>query len=262
VKASYDPRVGAGGLPAEVERLEAQAALAWPEERRLLEALGLGGSVLDAGCGSGALTARLAELPLVESVTGLDVDAQLLGLARARVPRGTFVEGAAESLPFGDDEFDGAVARLLLQHVPDPEAVVRELARVVRPGGLVVAIDVDGGLWGLAQPYFAELAEIQAKVWLAQRDRGGDRMIGRRLHRLLRGAGLDEVALRPYAYNSDALGLDAFAPLLRPEAFAPALEDGTISLAEYEALARGYARFRADPDAFVLLVGLLAAGRV
>ena len=169
---------------------------------------------------------------------------------------------AAEELPFADDAFDGAVTRLVLQHVPEPEAVARELARVVRPGGLVVAIDVDGGLWGLSQPYLPELAEVQAKAWSASRERGGDRMIGRRLHRILAGAGLAEVALRPYAYHSDALGLDAFAPLLAPEALAPALEAGTITLADYQQLVRGYARFRADPDAFVLLVGLLASGRV
>ena len=242
--------------------LEAQAVLAWDEERRLLGELGLHGSVLEAGCGSGALAARLAALPAVERVTGVDTDAALLALARERLPGGEFVAAAAEELPFADDAFDGAVTRLVLQHVPDPAAVARELARVVRPGGLVVAIDVDGGLWGLSEPYLPELAAIQAKAWSASRERGGDRMIGRRLHRILAGAGLAEVALRPYAYHSDALGLDAFAPLLAPEALAPALEAGTITLADYQQLVRGYARFRADPDAFVLLVGLLASGRV
>lgn len=238
--------------------LEAQAGLAWAEERRLLEELGLAGSVLEVGCGTGALAARLAGLPAVERVTGVDADAELLALARERLPGGEFVEAAAEALPFPDAGFDAALVRLVLQHVADPVAVVRELARVVRAGGLVVAIDVDGGFWGLSQPYLPELAEVQAKVWRGS----SNRMIGRRLHRILAAAGLADVSLRPYAYHSDALGLDAFAPLLAPEAMTPALEEGRITLADYQRLVAGYARFRADPDAFVLLAGLLAAGRV
>lgn len=263
---SYDPAAMPGGLDGEVARLEHQAALAWPEERRLLAELGLGGPalpgrVLELGCGPGSFTARLAELVPADRLTGVDHDPALLARARARVPGASFGEGSATALPFPDASFDAAVTRLVLQHLPDPAAAVAELARVVRPGGLVAAIDVDGGLWGVAEPFSPELAAAQGKVWRAQRGRGGDRMIGRRLYRLLAGAGLQQVALRPYAYHSDELGLAAFEPVLSPEALLPAVEDGTLSLAEYGAVVAGHERFRSDPDAFVLLVGLLAAGR-
>ncbi len=211
--------------------------------------------------GSGALAARLAALPAVERVTGVDTDAALLALAREALPGGEFVVAAAEELPFADDAFDGAVTRLVLQHVPEPEAVARELARVVRPGGLVVAIDVDGGLWGLSQPYLPELAEIQAKAWSASRERGGDRMIGRRLHRILAGAGLADVACARTPTTPTRSASTRSRPA-RAGGAPPALEAGTITLADYQQLVHGYAGFRADPDAFVLLVGLLASGRV
>jgi len=242
--------------------LEAQAALTWVEESRLLTEFRIGGVVLAAGCGSGAFAARVAELDGVEQVTGVDLDAKLLALARKRLPDATFVEAAAEALPYPDDTFDAAIARLLLQHVEDPRAVIAELRRVVRPGGLVAAISVDAGIWGVAEPFIPELALVQAKLWEARRQLGGERTIGRRLHRIFDRAGVVDVSLRSYCSHSDVLGLDAFAPLLGPEQFASAVADGTITPGEYEGLGRGYARFRADPEAFILMLGIFAAGRV
>jgi hypothetical protein len=133
---------------------------------------------------------------------------------------------------------------------------------VLRPGGVVVAIEVDGALWGLAQPSWPEVQAVQAKAWAAQAQRGGDRMVGRRLHRILAGAGFAAPELRLYAYHSDDLGLDAFAPLLDPAStLQQAVTDGAITLADYGIAVGAYQRFRSDPDAFVLLAGLLAFAR-
>lgn len=261
--ASYDPRRGPG-LDAEVDRLEAQAALAWREEARLLRELGVdrAGTVVEVGCGSGALLARLRELAPEARLTGVEPDGDLRALARARVPAAEVVDGSAEALPLADGSADAVVLRFVLQHLADPVAALREARRVLRPGGLAVAIEVDGALWGLAQPSWPEVQAVQAKAWAAQARRGGDRMIGRRLPRLLAAAGFAEPELRLYAYHSDDLGLDAFAPLLDPAStLEQALADGAISLADYGVAVSGYRRFRADPDAFVLLAGLLACGR-
>lgn len=252
----------ASGWEFDPDVLEAQAALTWAEESRLLTEFGVGGSVLAAGCGSGAFAARVAELDGVERVTGVDNDARLLALARERLPGAAFLEAAVEALPHPDGTFDTAIARLLLQHVGDPAAVVAELRRVVRPGGLVVAFSIDAGIWGVAEPFIPELALVQAKLWEERRQLGGERTIGRRLLRIFERAGVVDVSLRPYCSHSDALGLDAFAPLLGPRQFASAVADGTITPDEYEGLARGYARFRADPEAFILMVGIFVAGRV
>jgi SAM-dependent methyltransferase len=260
---SSDPRRGPG-LAAEVERLETQAALAWAEEERLLRGLGVAEAqaLVEVGCGPGALLERLAVLAPGARLVGVEPDGELAALARERVPQADVVAGDALALPLADASVDVAVVRLVLQHLADPVAAARELRRVLRPGGLAVAFEVDGQLWGLAEPSFPEAAAVQAKAWAAQAGRGGDRMIGRRLHRILREAGFGEVRLDTYAYHSDDLGIDAFAPLLDP---APALEplvaDGTIAPAELGVAISAYRRFRADPGAFVLLVGLLCSGR-
>lgn len=261
--ASYDPRRGAG-LAAEMRRLEAQAGLAWREEERLLRSLGAADAttVLEVGCGPGALLERLQGLAPHARLVGVEPDGELAALARARVPHAEVLDGTAEHLPLADGSVDVAVARFVFQHLANPVAAARELRRVLRPGGLAAVIEVDGELWGLAQPTTPEAQGVHAKAWASQARRGGDRMIGRRLHRILAEAGFSDVGLQLYGYHSDDFGLDAFSPLLDPEpTLAPLLADGTVTPAEFALAVGAYRRFRTAPDAFVLLVGLLASGR-
>jgi len=95
---------------------------------------------LDVGCGAGALALALA--PLVREVVGVDRVPELLALARERAPENaTFVEADATHLPYDEGEFDLAGTLRTLHHVPRPELVAAELARVTKVGGLVLVID-------------------------------------------------------------------------------------------------------------------------
>jgi ubiquinone/menaquinone biosynthesis C-methylase UbiE len=95
---------------------------------------------LDAGTGTGALAFALA--PLVREVVGVDLVPELLERARARAPANvTFVAGDIARLEFERASFDLAGTLRTLHHVPRPELAVAELARVTRPGGLVVVVD-------------------------------------------------------------------------------------------------------------------------
>jgi ubiquinone/menaquinone biosynthesis C-methylase UbiE len=95
---------------------------------------------VDAGCGAGALALALA--PFVDSVVGVDRVTELLDLARERAPANAeFVEGDITRLPFEDRSFDLTGTLRTLHHVPRPELVVAELARVTRVGGRVLVID-------------------------------------------------------------------------------------------------------------------------
>lgn len=94
---------------------------------------------IDVGCGTGALTAAVLGACDPSQVTGIDSAPVFLDAARAHVvdPRASFREGDALALPEADDSFDVAISGLVLNFVPDKEAMVREMARVVGPGGTV-----------------------------------------------------------------------------------------------------------------------------
>jgi SAM-dependent methyltransferase len=116
---------------------------------------------LDVGCGSGAFTAMLVARCAPVAVQGIDPSAGQLAYARARAALGIaqFCQGDAMALPFPADTFDAAVMPLVIFFVPDPARGVAEMARVVRPGGLVTAYAWD--LFGGGFPYEALKVEMR-----------------------------------------------------------------------------------------------------
>jgi ubiquinone/menaquinone biosynthesis C-methylase UbiE len=100
--------------------------------------------VLDVGTGTGFIAAGLA--PRAGSVVGVDSSPAMLAVAAANVRalglgNVTLVEGGLDALPLAADSVDAAVANMVLHHAPDPTAMLTEMARVVRPGGIVAVTD-------------------------------------------------------------------------------------------------------------------------
>lgn len=149
--------------PADVERMFDRIAGPYDLMNRLMTAgldrrwraiaaresgVGRGATVLDACCGTGDLALELARtVGRVGQVTGLDFSAEMLARA-ARKSAGEdaaaieWVRGDATAMPFKDNSFAAATIAFGLRNVPDPEAGLRELARVVRPGGRVVCLEI------------------------------------------------------------------------------------------------------------------------
>ena len=106
-------------------------------------------TVLDVATGTGAVARELVAQKGC-TVVGLDQSPEMLAEARRRVPAGvTLVEGRAEQLPFPDGAFDAVTFTYLLRYVDDPAATLRELVRVVRPGGTIAGLEfaVPRGPW-------------------------------------------------------------------------------------------------------------------
>jgi demethylmenaquinone methyltransferase / 2-methoxy-6-polyprenyl-1,4-benzoquinol methylase len=98
-------------------------------------------TVLDVATGTGAVARELVAQHGC-NVVGLDQSADMLAEAKRRVPPGVkLVEGRAEDLPFPDGAFDALTFTYLLRYVDDPAATLRELARVVRPGGTIAGLE-------------------------------------------------------------------------------------------------------------------------
>jgi demethylmenaquinone methyltransferase/2-methoxy-6-polyprenyl-1,4-benzoquinol methylase len=124
-----------------------------PRWRRFLVsrlAVGEQETVLDVATGTGLVTRELVRR-FGCSVVALDQSPEMLAVAAERT-RGLpvrLVEGRAEKLPFADGEFAGLTFTYLLRYVDDPAATVRELARVVRPGGTIAMLEfaLPKGIW-------------------------------------------------------------------------------------------------------------------
>jgi demethylmenaquinone methyltransferase/2-methoxy-6-polyprenyl-1,4-benzoquinol methylase len=139
------------GLPRHYDRVA--AALSFGQDPRwrqtMVDAVQArpGDRVLDVATGTGLVAQRLVR-QYGCSVVGLDQSSAMLDVARARLIRDlalgqrvSLVMGEAERLPFADGEFDHLTFTYLLRYVDDPGATMRELARVVRPGGRVASLE-------------------------------------------------------------------------------------------------------------------------
>jgi SAM-dependent methyltransferase len=96
--------------------------------------------LLDVGCGTGWIADHFSDY------TGVDGSTEAVAAARER-ERAVTLHDVGEPLPFADESFDGVVMKDLLEHVADPVALVREVRRVLRPGGRVFASSPDAQRW-------------------------------------------------------------------------------------------------------------------
>jgi ubiquinone/menaquinone biosynthesis C-methylase UbiE len=152
------------GLVAEVYDEVRPADAQWRELFELLVAeAGLThGRVLDVGCGTGRLVTALAERGV--DATGVDSSARMLEVARRKLPRGRFVEAAAERLPFADGTFDRVVFGLVV-HLVERKAAFAEARRVLAPEGAVAIVTFDRSHFGgyYLQRYFPSIRRIDER---------------------------------------------------------------------------------------------------
>lgn len=172
-------------------------------------------TVLDVATGTAAVARELVRRTGC-SVVGLDQSVEMLAEGRRRVAREgvasrvRLVEGDARALPFGDAEFDALTFTYLLRYVDDPAATLRELARVVKPGGTIAGLEfgVPRGVWRPAWELWVRLGLPGAGAaigngwhevgsFLGGSIRGFyDRWPQPRLVQAWRDAGIDDVRVR------------------------------------------------------------------
>lgn len=164
----------------------------------LIPELRAGATILDVGSGPGTITIDLAQRVAPGVVTGLDYSADAVARAQENarqkgVENVKFVVGDAYNLPFEDDSFDIVHTHQTLQHVGRPVDVLREMRRVVKPGGVVAAREVD---WAgiIFYPELEALTRWQSLYDAVHRSNGGEPNAGRRLKAWAYEAGFTDVS--------------------------------------------------------------------
>ncbi len=152
---------------------------------------GVEGRVLDVGCGPGALTAELVARLGEDAVSAVDPSQPFVEAVRERHPGVSVEQGSAEELPFAAQQFDVALAQLVVHFMNDPIVGLGEMARVTRDGGVVAASVWDhGGGQGPLSLYWGAVRELQPGV------EGESTLAGATegdLSRLFRAAGLRDI---------------------------------------------------------------------
>lgn len=205
-----------------VRNLAAQASAIWPQEEPIVRGYGAPGAILDVGCGTGEITARLAGVFPEARVIGVDLIDSHLELARSRVADGAdggharrieFRQADAFELPFEQHSFDLVVCRHVLQAIPHADRVLAELVRVTRPGGHIHLIVEDYDMI-----HAAGAREDVSSFWhVAPRVLGGatgtDLHIGRNVHRHLRALPVEEIRTSYAIVDTERVPRETFAAI-------------------------------------------------
>lgn len=235
----------------------------------LLPRLTSGQRLLDVGCGPGTITLDLASRVAPGEVVGIDSSEDVVAEARrAAEDAGSgvrFEVGDIYGLDFEDDAFDVVHAHQVLQHLTDPVAALRELRRVLRPGGVLAVRDSDYGAftWAPASPSLDRWLELYHDV---TRRNGADADAGRSLLAWVRAAGFTEIVAGSSTWTfadpeSRAWWCGLWSDRVRQSAFASqALTYGLTTEGELESLAAGFLAWGEEVDGwFVVLHGEVLA---
>jgi ubiquinone/menaquinone biosynthesis C-methylase UbiE len=232
-------------------------------KRKSLELMGVGtgDSVLDVGCGAGDEVVALARM-VGESghAVGLDMSETMVAEGRRRAAeagvRAEFKVGDAQALQFEDDSFDAARIERTLQHLPDPDRALRELRRVCRPGGRVVALDPD---WS-SLVIDSDDEETSRRVIRAHAARVTHGQMGRELWRRFGVVGFEDRVIESVVAHSTSFGVADAVVGLR-EAVNEAVRDGVIDRSAGDRWLDGLRTADKNGRFFGALTGFVVAGR-
>jgi len=237
------------------ERLQLLNTLLEPPTREILARLPpmSGRRVLDLGAGQGNTTRCLADVLKPAECIGVEFDQALVDYAQTRPdnqPGVRFQQGDATQLPFPDASFDVVFFRYLLIHMREPVRLVREMLRVVRPGGFAVAFEGDFMQDTKSEPPCAALSTLH-RAWrgLFPYPQGGARLV----HTFREaGAGTIEAGSWTMLEHRDTLLRRVYR--LSAEATGPlAAARGILTEAEVREMIEALIRLEEDPDSVAIM---------
>ena len=185
----------------------------------LLPHLKPGLRVLDLGCGPGTISLGLAKAVEPGELHGIDIEKSQIEMARAAASDGghgnvVFQTGEATDIPYDGESFDVVHCHAVLMHVPDTRAVLSEVRRVLKPGGIVSAREMIGAS-SFSEPELNGLGDVWTTFQNLLEANGGHPQMGKELKGTLLEAGFSEIhagaSFEPFSTAEDVDFFHAFA---------------------------------------------------
>ena len=253
-----------------VRNLAAQAECIWPQEQAFLARYQLKSEarIVDVGCGTGEITARLAALYPRATVLGVDLLDLLVNYARRRhaalAPRLRFEQGDAFELRLPDAHFDLVVCRHMTQLVPEPEKVLSELTRICAPGGWLHVLSEDYGMLHMEQGALDPDRLWREGCIAYLRSIHTDGRIGRRTYALLKALGLEDLRVDYVTVDTLRVPRETFASIVDAwrDGYSEVIsEHTTLTVAELRALFEQVSASIRDPDHYGVWQVPIVSGR-
>lgn len=227
--------------------------------------------LLDCGSGSGSITVGLAQVIAPGEVRGIEISEGEVVRARGKataegIANVHFEVGDITNLAFPAESFDAIFSHNVLEHVAEPIKALREMYRVLKPGGVIGIRDIDSGghLYSPATALLHEYARLLLTVWELA---GGHPRIGRRLRGLLHEAGFVDVATTAsYEVYGDPERLRFIAQIMasqcqEPDFVRKVVEHNLGSREQIEAIVADMQVWPDDPEALLALAHCEVVGR-
>jgi ubiquinone/menaquinone biosynthesis C-methylase UbiE len=223
-----------------VRNLDAQARAIWPQEIALVQRYSLPSEafILDAGCGTGEISSRVAGLFPNARVLAVDILNEHLERARERygelAPRLTFEHQSVFALKADDASFDLTLCRHVLHSIPQVERVLAELVRVTRPGGHLHLIPEDYGMLHFQRGRLDPRDFWHEVPPTMELEGNTDLFIGRNIYGMLAALGLEEITIDYVVVDTLRVPRETFAEIIEAwrDGYAEAIGEATSVSAE------------------------------
>lgn len=212
-QGSYNIKTVTSDPSTEINRLKSQVNLFWEQEWKHYIEFGLrdGMHIAELGSGPGFLSEKILEhLPNADLVAA-EIDPFLVEFAtdylkRKDLHRCTVIQKSIMETGLPENSFDFAITRLVLEHLPEPVNAVREVFRILKPGGKAVFVDNDFEMHIMTHPHVRRLRELYDAYCQSRYAEGGNPKIGRELPVLLKKGGFSNVNFEIISAHSEITG--------------------------------------------------------
>jgi SAM-dependent methyltransferase/acyl carrier protein len=248
-QSSYKIQGFSADEKSEIERLKAQVELFWDKELVFYKLFGLkdGMKIVECGCGPGLVGQKLLAAFPNSYVTAFEIDPILVETAQNnarlwKLERYEVSESSILNTGLFNDTYDFAITRLVLEHLSDPVGAVKEVYRILKPGGKAVFIDNDFEFHMRTYPDISELKDLYNAYCVARQDEGGKPKIGRELPGLLKLAGFSNIDLQIVNAHSEIVGDQIFLKSEGSGIPAKLVKDGYLAGEIYSKIAHKWSK--------------------